>query len=37
MHLFVTLNNARRARNTAQLIAKGPTPLTASQKRFGDI
>ena len=37
MHLSIALNNARRARNTAQLIAKGPTPLTASQKRFRDI
>ena len=37
MHLSVALNNARRARNTAQLSAKGPTPLTASQKRFRDI
>jgi len=37
MHLSVALNNARRARNTANLIAKGPTPLTAAQKRFKDI
>jgi len=37
MHLSIALNNARRARNTAQLIAKGPAPLTASQKQFRDI